>query len=105
MVGLGHIAVCFVTLPQEERLWTQLSRCRNAAPRSPAQHVEVGARPRPVNEGRKRSSSLTVKKQVEGAAAVHDARALADLERKLWHAQKARDALSRSLSLEVFDLS
>ena len=40
-----------------------------------------------------------------GAAAVHDARALADLERKLWHAQKARDALSRSLSLEVFDLS
>ena len=40
-----------------------------------------------------------------GAAAVQDARALADLERKLWHAQKARDALSRSLSLEVFDLS
>ena len=27
-----------------------------------------------------------------GAPAVHDARALADLERKLWHAQKARDA-------------
>jgi len=76
-------------LREKERLWTQLSRCRNTAPRSPAQHVEVGARPRPVNEGRKRSSSLTVKKQVEGAAAVHDARALADLERKLWHAQKA----------------
>ena len=27
-----------------------------------------------------------------GAPAVQDARALADLERKLWHAQKARDA-------------
>ncbi|CAE7266060.1 hypothetical protein AK812_SmicGene10874 [Symbiodinium microadriaticum] len=54
--------------------------------------VEVPSRHRPASAGRKRSSSLTIKKPVEGAPAVQDARALADLERKLWHAQKARDA-------------